>query len=171
MNIIYRIVLTFYTIVIAMLSLVVALCSLNFLPAKYLVGLILTIPENTYYCVGGVLLLALSVWLLTKSMSGPQGALQLVDSPDGRVALSQRAIENYASALAKEIYGVFNVKSIGELNDGGINVRINASIEPGISIPAASQEVKVNVREGLKNATGVEVQNVEIFFKQIKPQE
>lgn len=81
------------------------------------------------------------------------------------------AIEDYAATLAQEIYGVFNVKAIAKYDEDKLDIRINASIEPGIVIPSTSEDVKKNVREGLKKATGVEVEGVEIYFKQIKAKE
>lgn len=172
MTIVDRIILTLYTVFMAVVSAVTVLCSLDFIPHRYIAALIAGIPGNTVYCVGGLIILLLSVRLLIANFATSSAAsLQLSDSATGKVALGKSAIEDYASALAQEIYGVFNVKTIAELGESGIFIRINASIEPGIVIPATSQEVKDNVREGLKKATGVEVTNVEIFFKQIKAQE
>ena len=50
-------------------------------------------------------------------------------------------------------------------------MRINASIEPGINIPETSGEIKNNVRETIKKVTGIEVKEIELFFKQIKAKE
>ena len=50
-------------------------------------------------------------------------------------------------------------------------MRINATIEPGINIPETTSEVKANVRESIKKVTGVEVKEIEVFFKQIKSKE
>lgn len=172
MSIIDRIILTLYTISMAVVSAVMVLCSLDFIPHRYIAAVIAGIPGNTTYCVGGLIFLLLSIRLLIANFSTSSAAsLQLSDSLNGKVALGKSAIEDYASALAQEIYGVFNVKTIADLEESGIFIRINASIEPGIVIPTTSQEIKNNVREGLKKATGVEVGGVEIFFKQIKAQE
>ena len=47
-------------------------------------------------------------------------------------------------------------------------MRINASIEPGINIPETTGEVKTNVKESIKKMTGIEVKEIEVYFKQIK---
>ena len=73
--------------------------------------------------------------------------------------------------LAQEIYGIHNVKVIVKLEDEGIIVRINASIEPGINIPESSDEIRTNVKESIKKVTGIDVKEMELFIKQIKAKE
>ena len=69
------------------------------------------------------------------------------------------------------IYGIHNVKVIVKLEDEGIIVRINASIEPGINIPESSDEIRTNVKESIKKVTGIDVKEMELFVKQIKAKE
>ena len=95
-------------------------------------------------------------------------SLKISEGPNGKVHVGKGAIENYIAALAQEIYGIYNVKVIAKLEDEGIYVRINASIEPGINIPETTDEIKVNVKDSIKKVTGIEVKDIEIFFKQIK---
>ena len=55
-----------------------------------------------------------------------------------------------------------------KLDDESISVRINASIEPGINIPETTEEIKYNVRDTIKKVLGMEIKEIELFFKQIK---
>lgn len=171
MNLIDRIILTIYTAFMACVSAVTVLCSLDLIPHRFIASVIAGIPGNTMYCMGGVILLLVSVRLLVANISPSNSSLLLNNSENGRVQVGISAIEDYAAALAQEIYGVFNVKAIAECKDEKISIRINASIEPGVVIPSTSEDVKNNVREGLKKATAIEVDGVEIYFKQIKAQE
>ena len=98
-------------------------------------------------------------------------SMQLSESPTGNIHIGKRALEEYISALSQEIYGIYNVKVIAKLEDESINVRINASIEPGINIPEATGEIKANVKESIKKMTGIEVKEIEVYFKQIKAKE
>ena len=50
-------------------------------------------------------------------------------------------------------------------------VSLRLLIEPGINIPETSGEIKTNVRETIKKVTGIEVKDIELFFKQIKAKE
>ena len=171
MNIFDRIILTLYTAFMACVSIVTIMCSLDLIPHRYISSVIAGIPGNTGYCVGGVVLLLVSLRLLIANMSTSSGTLMLVKSEQGKVEVGMSAIEDYAATLAQEIYGMFNVKAIAKYDEEKLDIRINASIEPGIVIPSTSEDVKKNVREGLKKATGVEVEGVEIYFKQIKAKE
>ena len=89
----------------------------------------------------------------------------------GKVLVGKGALEDYIAVLSQEIYGIHHVKVIVKLEDQCIDVRINASIEPGINIPETSGEIKTNVRETIKKVTGIEVKEIELFFKQIKAKE
>ena len=96
---------------------------------------------------------------------------KLSDTNKGKVLVGKGALEDYIAVLAQEIYGIHNVKVIVKLEEECINVRINSSIEPGINIPETSEEIKTNVRESIKKVTGIEVKDIELFFKQIKAKE
>ncbi|EJX01743.1 hypothetical protein EVA_10150 [gut metagenome] len=85
--------------------------------------------------------------------------------------MGKGALEDYIVSLSQEIYGIHHVKVIVKLEDEAINVRINASIEPGINIPETSEEIRANVRESIKKVTGIEVKDIELFIKQIKTKE
>ena len=80
----------------------------------------------------------------------------------------KNAIEDYICEIAQEVYGVYNVKCDTKLDDESISVRINASIEPGINIPETTEEIKYNVRDTIKKVLGMEIKEIELFFKQIK---
>ena len=49
-----------------------------------------------------------------------------------------------------------------------ISIRIKASIEPGINIPETTDEIKYNVRDTIKKVLGMEIKDIDLFFKQIK---
>ncbi len=167
-----RIILTLYTFLMTVVSILVILCSLGVFPQKNIIAFIAGIPGNWIYAVGGVILLVVSLRLLITGL-GVTGdnSLKISEGENGKVHIGKGAIENYIAELAQEIYGIYNVKVIAKLEDDGIYVRINASIEPGINIPETTGEIKVNVRDSIKKVTGIDVKDIEIFFKQIKSKE
>ncbi len=169
MGIADRIILTLYTVLMAVVSVVLVLCSLDIVPYRKLADFLAGISGSWMYAVGGIVMLLVSVRLLIAGIgvTGPN-SLKLSDGDNGRVHVGKSALEDYIAVLAQEIYGIYNVKVIAKLEDGFINVRINASVEPGINIPATTSEVKINVRESVKKVTGVEVKDIEFFYKQIK---
>ena len=95
-------------------------------------------------------------------------SLILKTSDAGKIFVGKNAIEDYISEIAQEVYGVYNVKCETKLDDENISVRINASIEPGINIPETTEEIKYNVRDTIKKVLGMEIKDIELFFKQIK---
>ena len=172
MGIADRIILTLYTILMAIVSVMTLLCSLGVFSHSGLIHFIDQIPGNWIYAVGGVIVLLVSLRLLVTGL-GMTGisTLKLSESEKGKVVVGKTALEDYIAVLSQEIYGIHHVKVIVKLYDEAINVRINASIEPGINIPETSEEIRDNVRESIKRVTGIEVKDIELFIKQIKAKE
>ncbi len=172
MRIADRVILTLYTILMAVASVLTLLCSLGAFSELDMVSFINHIPGSWIYAVGSVIMLLVSVRLLITGL-GLTGvsSLKLGESDKGKVLVGKGALEDYIAVLAQEIYGIHNVKVIVKLEDEVIDVRINASIEPGINIPETSGEIKSNVRDSIKKVTGIEVKDIELFFKQIKAKE
>ncbi len=153
-----RIILTLYTFLMAVVAVLVTLCSLDVFPQRMITEFIGSIPGNWIYAIGGVIMLLVSVRLLIAGLGiSSSHSMELSDGPSGKIHIGKRALEDYIAVLSQEIYGIYNVKVIAKLEDESINVRINASIEPGINIPETTGEVKNNVKESIKKMTGVEV--------------
>lgn len=172
MGIADRIILTLYTFMMAVVSVLTVLCSLDVFPQRAVISFIHSVPGNWIYAVGGVIMLLVSLRLHVTGLGFTgMSYLTLSEGSGGKVHVGKTALEEYIAELAQEIYGVHHVKVIVRLDNDGINVRINSSIEPGINIPETTGEVKTNIRESIKKVTGVEVKDIEIFFKQIKAKE
>ena len=172
MGIADRIILTLYTLLMAIMSLLVMLCSLGVFPHNSLMSFFNQIPGSWIFAVSSVVTLLVSVRLLITGLGlTADTSLLLSENDNGKIMVGKGAIENYIATLSQEIYGIYNVKVLAKLSKDAIAVRISASIEPGINIPETTSEVKSNVRESIKKVTGVEVKEIEIFFKQIKSRE
>lgn len=172
MGIADRITLTLYTFFMAILSVVVILFSLGVFPHDAVHEFIQTIEGNWIFAVGGVLVLLVSLRLLISGLGiTASSSLMLSETDKGKVHVGKNALENYIAVLSEEIYGIHNVKVIVKFVEKGIDIRINTSIEPGINIPATSKEIEANVKESIKKVAGIDVVNVEIYFKQIRAKE
>ncbi len=172
MGIADRIILTLYTFLMAVASVLAVLGSLGIFSRATMVAFINKIPGSWLYAVGGTIMLLVSVRLLITGLGlTGMSSLKLSENERGKVLVGKGALENYIVVLAQEIYGVHHVKVIAKLEDDGIIVRINASIEPGINIPETSEEIRNNVKESIKKVTGIAVKDMEIFFKQIQAKE
>ena len=136
-----RIILTLYTFLMAVVAVLVVLCSLGVIGQTAITAFFATIPGNWEYAVGGIIILLVSIRLL---------------------------IAGYVAEIAKEVYGVYGVKVEAKMGEEHISIRINASIEPGINIPETTDEIKYNVRDTIKKVLGMEIKDIDLFFKQIK---
>ena len=102
-------------------------------------------------------------------MLGDSNTLTLSDAENGKTVVSKRALEEYIADIAQEVYGIYGVKVTVLMEDKtAINARIHASLEPGVNVFEVTEEVKDNIKETIKKVVGLEVRNVELFFKKIK---
>lgn len=172
MSIADRIILTLYTLLMAVVSVMVLLCSLGVFPHNSLMSFFNQIPGSWVFAVCSVITLLVSVRLLITGLGmTADTSLLLKEDNNGKILVGKGAIENYIATLSQEIYGIYNVKVMAKLDKDSIAVRISACIEPGINIPETTAEVKANVKESIKKVTGIEVKEMEVFFKQIKAKE
>ena len=172
MGIADRIILTLYTLLMTVVSVLVMLCSLGVFPHNALMLFFNKIPGSWIFAVSSVITLLVSLRLLVTGLGmTSDNSLLLSEGDKGKIFVGKNAIENYIATLSQEIYGIYNVKVLAKLDKDSISVRISASIEPGINIPETTSEIKANVRESIKKVTGIEVKEMEVFFKQIKARE
>ncbi|MBQ9635694.1 MAG: alkaline shock response membrane anchor protein AmaP, partial [Acidaminococcaceae bacterium] len=129
------------------------------------------LPGNWEFAAGGVVIFLLSVRLLLAGIGviGDSNTLTLADVDSGKTVVSKRALEEYIGDIAQEVYGIYGVKVVVETEDKTtINARIHASLEPGVNVFEITEEVKDNVKETIKKVVGLEVKNIELYFKKIK---
>ncbi len=172
MGIADRIILTLYTLLMAVVSVLVLLCSLGVFHHSALMSFFNEIPGSWPFAVSSVITLLVSLRLLFTGLGFTEDtSLLLNENSNGKLLVGKGAVENYIATLSQEIYGVYNVKVLAKLGKEDISVRISASIEPGINIPETTTELKNNVRESIKKVVGKDVNEIEVFFKQIKSKE
>ena len=166
-----RIILTLYTIVMAAFAVALVLTTLGMIPAQFFMRIITALPGNWEFAAGGVVIFLLSVRLLLAGIGviGDSNTLTLADVESGKTIVSKRALEEYIGDIAQEVYGIYGVKVVVETEDKTtINARIHASLEPGVNVFEITEEVKDNVKETIKKVVGLEVKNIELYFKKIK---
>lgn len=165
-----RIILTLYTVLMAVVAILLIIMSLGIIAPDTLSGYATMIPGSWEFAVGGVILLLVSIRLLIAGLGGTGSAtLTMGDDKDGKIHVSQGAMEDYIAEFTNDVYGVHNAKAVVKLTDNLLNVRINASVEPGINIPDTTDEIKRTIKKNVFSVVGVDVKEVEVYFKHIKP--
>ena len=173
MSILDRIILTLYTCIMAVVAVLVVVVSVNGIPVADLMDFAAQVPGRIEYTVGGLVLFLVSIRLIVASWSpGGSNDLTFENDLEGVIHVSQGAMEDYIAGFTNDVYGVFGAKvRVKMAKDNQLNVRINASIEPGINIPDTTDEVKRTVKKNIKNVIGVDVADVALYFKHIKAKE
>ena len=113
----------------------------------------------------------MSLRLLVAGWSRGSSSSLTIDTERRPDPMSQRAMEDYIASFTNDVYGVHGAKAKVKMNGQQIEVRINASIEPGINIPDTTEEVRRTVKKNILTVIGVEVSDVELYFKHIKAKE
>ena len=171
MGITDRIILTLYTIIMAAFAVVLILTTAGVISPDFFTSVITSLPGNWEFAAGGAVLFLISVRLLLAGIGvlGDTNTLTLADADSGKTVVSKRALEDYIADIAQEVYGIYGVKVVVETEDKTtINARIHASLEPGVNVFETTEEVKDNIRETMKKVVGLEVKNIELYFKKIK---
>ena len=166
-----RIILTLYTCLMAVFAVTLIMITMGMIPPDLFRRVIVALPGNWEFAIGGAILFIISVRLLLAGIGvlGGSNSLILDDADSGKTVVSKRALEDYIADIAQEVYGIYGVKVVVEMEDKTtINARIHGSLEPGVNVFEITEEVKDNVRETIKKVVGLEVKNIELFFKKIK---
>ena len=166
-----RIILTLYTCLMALFAVTMILITMGIMPPDFFMRVITALPGNWEFALGGAVIFIISVRLLLAGIGvlGESNTLTLADVDTGKTIVSKRALEEYISDIAQEVYGIYGVKVVVDMEDKTtINARINASLEPGVNVFETTEEVKDNIRETVKKVVGLEVNNIELYFKKIK---
>ena len=166
-----RIILTLYTCLMAVFAVTLIMITMGMIPPDFFRRVIVALPGNWEFAIGGAILFIISVRLILAGIGvlGGSNSLILDDADSGKTVVSKRALEDYIADIAQEVYGIYGVKVVVEMEDKTtINARIHGSLEPGVNVFEITEEVKDNVRETIKKVVGLEVKNIELFFKKIK---
>ena len=166
-----RIILTLYTFLMAVFAVTMILISLGIMSPDFFLRVFTALPGNWEFAAGGAVLFIISVRLLLTGigLTGDTNSLTLSDAENGKTVVSKRALEDYIADIAQEVYGIYGVKVKVEMEEKtAINAVIHASLEPGVNVFEVTEEVKDNIKETIKKVVGLEVRNVELFFKKIK---
>jgi len=164
-----RIILTLYTILMAVVAVFLVLFTLQIIAPTTVYAFFATVPGRWEYAVGGVVLLLVSLRLLVTGLGGTGvSTLLLGDDKEGKIHVSKNAVEDYVSAVAEDIYGVHNAKASAKMMDNALALRINSSVEPGANIPDTTDEMKQVIRKSIMATLGLEVKEIEVFFKHIQ---
>ena len=167
-----RIILTLYTILMAVVAIFLVLFSLGIISTSSVSIFAATVPGRWEYAIGGVILLLVSLRLLIAGLGGTGvSTLSIGNEKEGKIHVGKVAVEDYISEFSNDVFGVHNAKAVVKMADNLLNVRVNASIEPGINIPDTTDEIKQIVKKNVLATIGIEVKDVEVFFKHIKPKE
>lgn len=167
-----RIILTLYTILMAVVAIFLVLFSLGIISTASVSTFAATMPGRWEYAVGGVILLLVSLRLLIAGLGGTGvSTLAIGNEKEGKIHVGKGAVEDYISEFSNDVFGVHNAKAVVKMADNLLIVRVNASIEPGINIPDTTDEIKQIVKKNVLATIGIEVKDVEVFFKHIKPKE
>jgi len=167
-----RVILTLYTFLMAVFAVTMILITMGIMPPDFLKHVITALPGNWEYAVIGAIIFIISVRLLLAGIGvagGSSSTLTLAEADNGKTIVSKRALENYIADIAQEVYGIYGVKVVVDMEDRTtINALIKASLEPDINVFETTEEVKDNIRETMKKVVGLEVRNIEVYFKKIK---
>lgn len=85
----------------------------------------------------------------------------------GQVHVRLDAVESLVKRAARQVRGVRDVRAKVSAGEGGISVRLKATVTPDTNIPEAAREIQQSLRTYVKNVVGVGVSGTEILIENI----
>lgn len=119
----------------------------------------------------GLVLLIVSVRLMGVGFIGSTRRRSIVHQMNlGDVRISLHAIEGMIQRLVRNISGVREAKALIESTDGGISVRVRATVGPEVTITELTETIQDAIREQVRRVVGIEVRKVRLDVDHITPE-
>lgn len=171
MTLLERIVMAIYTLALVLLAAAVTAVMLGWqLPLFYWERLLLSSQQEHWIAAAAAGLVALvGLRVLVSLLSTKSPSQTLVKSTStGEVHISLNAIEQIIERIARELEGIREVKPRIKTGANGVSILVEASVQPGVAIPQATEELQQKVFEGVQQTVGVQVKEVKVVVESIR---
>ena len=118
--------------------------------------------------IGAVLLLA-ALYLLATIVRDQQDEGSIIQETElGQVEISLKAITALIKRAARDIAGVRDLTPEVRVDPQGLDIRVIAQVDAGLSIPALAGEIQARIRNYLFETVGYPVYRVKVDIKDVR---
>ena len=116
-----------------------------------------------------ILLAVKTIFFTTNySIGGKEGQGVLLENENGKLMISKETLENLVNSVAKDFEGTEEIHTRIELDkNNNVNVYANLVVSTDVVIKDLSSNLQNKVKEKVKNATDLEVKEVNIKIKNV----
>lgn len=120
--------------------------------------------------IGAVLVLA-ALYLLATLVKEQQDEGSIIQETElGQVEISLKAITALIKRAARDIPGVRDLSPEVRVDPQGLDIRVVAQVDAGLSIPALAGEIQARIRNYLFETAGYPVYRVKVDIKDVRPE-
>ncbi|MCR4419677.1 MAG: alkaline shock response membrane anchor protein AmaP [Clostridia bacterium] len=169
MGLFERAIAVLYTLVLALAAVILAATAAGWQdPVLYWNRLMASGQERW---IVGVLALAVALVGL-RALIGMLGTREpeqtLVQStPAGEVYISLSALEHMVARTGRQVRGIREVRPRVRVTPTGVAVRVEAMVNPDVSVPQVTAELQEKVRRQIEELVGVQVLEVKVLVESV----
>lgn len=169
MTILDRIILTIYMLLMVLVSLVIVILPFNLVPLSYINLAVTELSTKWYYCIGGIVLLGISLKLLfsgVKSSSNSRGGI-VKPSEFGDIKISTQTFESLSLRAVRQISGIKDVKVRVDIAPEGLTIYARLLVLPDINMTKIVTEVQGRMKEYVESITDMAVKEVRVDVENV----
>ncbi len=129
--------------------------------------------DNVLLCATiGVVSLLFSVigfYLAFMRRSRQEQTFTVLSTENGQVLLSGSAINAMAQRVVSRHQDIKDVQTVIAQSEGGLCIRVKASVAGDVQVPALASELQTEIREYVSETGGIAVKEVLVFFDRVHP--
>ncbi len=123
-------------------------------------------------CLVFILLSLKCIFFGTKPKTPSESQGVLLENDNGKLMITRETLENLVNSVAKGFEGTEEVHTKIELDrENNVNVYANLIVSTDVVIKELSTDLQNKIKEKVKNATDLEVKEVNIKVKNVAPKE
>ena len=121
-------------------------------------------------CIVFILLAIKCIFFSSYSESEQEGQGVLLENENGKLMISKETLENLVNSVAKGFGGTEEIHTNIDLDkNNNVNVYANLIVSTDAVIKDLSSNLQTKIKEKVKNATDLEVKEVNIKIKNVAP--
>ncbi|HEY8462919.1 MAG TPA: alkaline shock response membrane anchor protein AmaP [Bacillota bacterium] len=127
-----------------------------------------TDKERFWVLVVGIVTMILAFLSFSRALQRRREEKTIIHQTQfGEVQIAVSAVESLSLRAAKRIKGVKDAHVGVRADSTGLDVFIEVTVNPDLSIPQISEEIRINVDEYLQETVGIHVNSVKVLVTKI----
>ncbi|WP_425448597.1 alkaline shock response membrane anchor protein AmaP [Dethiothermospora halolimnae] len=167
-----RIILSLYTFCLALVSILIMIfpfkLNLSISSIDNVTKFLENIKGNYWYTLVGLAFFLVSIkFLISGAKKKPQMGYIVKHTKHGDLKISTETIKGLVNSVADKSNGISNIKTMIDLMDDGVSIKIKGAVTPDVNIPEITEGLQGEIKGYIEESTGINVTDVMINIDNI----